>query len=178
MAYYTEAHFRNYRENLNENQRNFSAKARNDLNTIFDIFISYNFNDKTIIRGVYNELTEMGFKVYVDFIVDSNLDRSSVTLQTAQTIRRRLENSKSLIYAQSPSAAMSRWMPWELGVVDGHTKRCAVLPILANSTDLYGKQEYLKLYPVIKPGTMNSMYVYKDVNGRESLSTVYSFINY
>ena len=178
MAYYTEAHFRNYRENLNESQRAFSAKARNDLNTIFDIFISYNFNDKAIIRGVYNELTEMGFKVYVDFIVDSSLDRSNVTLQTAQTIRRRLENSKSLIYAQSPYAAMSRWMPLELGVVDGHTKRCAVLPILANSTDLYGKQEYLKLYPVIKPGTMDSMYVHKEINGRESLSTVYSFINY
>ena len=67
MAYYTEAHFRNYRENLNENQRNFSAKARNDLNTIFDIFISYNFNDKTIIRGVYNELS-LHFKGIIPYI--------------------------------------------------------------------------------------------------------------
>ena len=65
---------------------------------------------------MYNELTEMGFKVYVDFIVDSSLDRNNVTLKTAQTIRRRLENSKSLIYAQSPAAVMSKWMPWELGV--------------------------------------------------------------
>ena len=177
MAFFTESHFRNYRENLNETQRTFSSRARTDLNTIFDIFISYNINDKAIIKGVYNKLTEMGFKVYVDFIVDSNLDRCNVTLQTAQIIRRRLENSKSLIYAQSPSAAMSRWMPWELGVVDGHTKRCAVLPILSNNYDTYSKQEYLKLYPIIKSDLNYQMEVWKTVSGIDSKSTVYSFVN-
>ena len=47
MAYFTESHFRYYRENLNESQRTFSFTARNDVNTKFDIFISYNFNDRT-----------------------------------------------------------------------------------------------------------------------------------
>ena len=177
MNYYSEAHFRDYPEKLNESQIYFSKCAKNDLNTIFDIFISYNIKDKSIIRGVYNELTKMGFKVYVDFIVDSNLDRSSVTLNTAQIIRRRLENSKSLIYAQSPAAMISRWMPWELGIVDGNTKRCAVMPILPNSTDFYSKQEYLKLYPIIRPNSSYSMSVYTDVNGTEKQSTVYSFVN-
>lgn len=178
MAYYTESHFRYYREKLNDSQRTFSTRAGSDLNTLFDIFISYNFNDRDIIKGVYNELTEMGFKVYVDFIVDSNIDRRNVTLQTAKIIRRRLENSKSLIYAQSPAAAMSKWMPWELGVVDGHTKRCAVMPILVNSSDIYHKQEYLQLYPIIRPGMTNTMYVYKDDNGIEKTLTVNSFVNY
>ncbi len=177
MAYYTESHFRYYRENLNESQRSFNSRARNDINTLFDIFISYNFNDKAIIRGVYNELTEMGFNVYVDFIIDSHLDRSVVTLKTAQTIRKRLENSKSLIYAQSPASAMSRWMPWELGVVDGHTKRCAVLPILADRSDIYSKHEYLQLYPIIRLSATNLMFVYKSENGREIPSSVYSFVN-
>lgn len=177
MAYFTESHFRYYRENLNESQRAFILKAKRDLSTVFDIFISYNIYDKAIIRGVYNELTELGFKVYVDFIVDSNLDRNNVTLETAQTIRRRLENSKSLIYAQSPAATMSRWMPWELGVVDGHTKRCAVMPILQKSTDIYSRQEYLRLYPIVKPDFVNTMSVIKEENGRESQLTVRSFIN-
>ena len=177
MAYFTESHFRYYRENLNENQRTFSTRAGKDHNTIFDIFISYNIHDKTIIKGVYNKLTEMGFRVYVDFIVDSNLDRGNVTLDTARTIRKRLENSKSLIYAQSPNAAMSRWMPWELGVVDGHTKRCAVLPILSNSYDTYSKQEYLKLYPVIKADINLQMQVTREESGIEKNSTVYSFVN-
>ena len=178
MSFFTESHFRYYRENLNESQRNFSYTARNDVNIMFDIFISYNFNDRCVIRGVYNELTEMGFKVYVDFIVDPDLNRQNVTLETAKRIRSRLENSKSLIYAQSPNAAMSRWMPWELGVVDGHTKKCAILPIFTNITDVYIKQEYLKLYPVIKPHTTNHMLVYKDDNGIEAPVNLATFINY
>lgn len=178
MAYFTESHFRDYRENLNESQRTFSHTARGDVNTKFDIFISYNFNDKDIIRGVYNELTEIGFKVYVDFIIDPDLNRQIVTLETAKRIRSRLENSKSLIYAQSPNAAMSRWMPWELGVVDGHTKKCAILPIFSSITDVYSKQEYLKLYPVIKPNPISRMLVFKEDNGVESPVYLASFINY
>lgn len=178
MAYFTETHFRYYRASLNESQRTFSNTAGRDINTKFDIFISYNIKDRAIIEGVYNELTEMGFKVYVDFIVDKDLDRSNVSLETAKIIRTRLENSKSLIYAQSPNAAMSRWMPWELGVVDGHTKKCAVLPILINSTDLYSKQEYLKLYPVIKPNSSYRMFVYREQNGEETPVFMDTFVNY
>lgn len=178
MAYFTESHFRSYRENLNESQRLFGYAARNDIDTKFDIFISYNFNDQNVIRGVYNELTEMGFKVYVDFIIDPDLNRSNVTIDTAKKIRTRLENSKSLIYAQSPNAVMSRWMPWELGVVDGHTKRCAILPIFASETSIYSKQEYLKLYPVIKPNSSYHMFVYREVNGVESPIYLGTFINH
>ena len=163
---------------MNESQRTFSTTAGRDINTKFDIFISYNINDKEIIRGVYNELTEMGFKVYVDFIIDPDLNRSNVTIDTAKKIRARLENSRSLIYAQSPNAAMSKWMPWELGVVDGHTKRCAILPIFTIETNNYSKQEYLKLYPVIKPSSSYHMFVYREVNGVESPVYLSTFINH
>ena len=178
MTYFTESHFRNYRANLNESQQNFSNYAGRNINTLFDIFLSYNINDKAIIRGVYNELTEMGFKVYVDFIIDKDLNRSIITLETARRIRERLENSKSLIYAQSPSASMSKWMPWELGVVDGHTKKCAVLPILSTSTEFYSKQEYLKLYPIIRQHSGHHMLVYKEEKGIESSLFLRTFINY
>lgn len=178
MEYFTESHFRYYRASLNESQRTFSYTAGRDTNTKFDIFISYNIRDKEVIRGVYNELTEMGFKVYVDFIIDPDLDRNNVNIDTAKKIRTRLENSKSLIYAQSPNAAMSRWMPWELGVVDGHTKRCAILPIFASETSNYSKQEYLKLYPVVKPNTSYHMFVYREVNGVESPVYLSTFINH
>jgi hypothetical protein len=60
---------------------------------------------------------------------------------------------------------MSKWMPWELGVVDGHTKQCAVLPILFHGFEVYSKQEYLKLYPIIKLNENNLMTVYMDEIG-------------
>lgn len=47
MVYFTESHFRYYRENLNESQHTFCYTAWNDVITKFDIFISYNFNDRT-----------------------------------------------------------------------------------------------------------------------------------
>ena len=160
MAYFTETHFRYYIANLNESQRTFSNMARRDINTMFDIFISYNIKDRAIIEGVYNELTEMGFKVYVDFIVDKDLDRSNVTLETAKRIRTRLENSKSLIYAQSPNAAMSRWMPWELGVVDGKTNKCFIMPVQKGYENIMARQEYLLLYPVIGVDALDRLTVY------------------
>lgn len=178
MAFFTESHFKYYPDSLNESQRTFSKQASRDLTTIFDIFVSYNISDKDIVRGIYNTLTKMGFKVYVDFIIDSNLDRGSVNLNTALTIRKRLENSKSLIYAQSPSAAMSRWMPWELGVVDGHTKRCAILPVLKDGSSYYGRQEYLNLYPVIKSGLYGELSVYSDPHKTGIGQSLVSFIKY
>lgn len=164
MAYFTENYFRNYYTILNENQRTFSSRAESDLDTKFDIFVSYNIKDKKIIEGVYYKLTSMGFKVYVDFVIDKQLNRNSVDLKTAKTIQRRLFNSKSLIYALSPNASMSKWMPWELGMVDGNTRKCAILPIVANSNDSYARQEYLRLYPVIEEGVYNTMVVnYKSI---------------
>ena len=175
--YYTESHFKEYKANLNENQCKFSSIAEKDLNIVFDIFLSYNIVDKAIIYGVYNELTEMGFKVYVDFIIDKDLNRSCVDQKTAKRIRARLENSRSLIYAQSPNAAMSRWMPWELGVVDGHTNKCAVLPILSDMSNLYSKQEYLQIYHIVKPDSNSHMKVFTEENGKETSLSLRSFIN-
>ena len=108
---------------INEKQRTFSAGS----NELFDEFLSYNINDKDVVKGIYYVLKNMGFKVYVDFMVDPQLDRRSVTKETAECIQSRLMHSKSLIYAQSSNAAMSKWMPWELGVVDGNTSKCFII---------------------------------------------------
>lgn len=176
MAYFTESYFKNYTVILNESQRTFSSRAESDMNTKFDIFVSYNIKDKKIIEGVYNKLTAMGFNVYVDFIVDKQLNRNSVDFKTAKTIQRRLFNSKSLLYALSPNASMSKWMPWELGMVDGNTRKCAILPIVANSNDSYARQEYLLLYPIIEEGLNNSVVVnYKSIYANNE--TLRDFVN-
>lgn len=42
-------------------------------------------------------------------------------------------------------------MPWELGYVDGHTNKCAVIPVSEHSSSptSYRGYEYLSLYPFI-----------------------------
>ena len=99
------------------------------------------------------DLTSQGYKVYVDWIIDPHLDRSNVTKESAEHIRNRMKSSKSLLLAISANATTSKWMPWELGFVDGNTNKCAIIPVYDNYYSMpesYSGFEYLKLYPYIK----------------------------
>ena len=151
---FTKDFFRSYsRTSLNESQqielRSFSRTATYSESQKFDIFLSYNIADKNVVEGIFYYLSKLGYKVYLDSIIDPDLNRSLVTKQTAEKIRRRLRNSKSLIFAASEGASLSKWMTWELGVVDGNTSKCMLLPVAEGYEVVYNKQEYLKLYPVI-----------------------------
>lgn len=158
ISYSRESYFKGIvaRMPINEQQRTFSAGS----NELFDVFLSYNINDKDVVKGIYYVLKNMGFKVYVDFMVDPKLDRRSVTKETAECIQNRLKHSKSLIYAQSSNAAMSKWMPWELGVVDGNTSKCFIMPVQKGYEIINSRQEYLLLYPVIGINTSSELRVY------------------
>ena len=158
ISYSRESYFKGVvaRMPINEQQRTFSAGS----NELFDVFLSYNINDKDVVKGIYYVLKNMGFKVYVDFMVDPQLDRRSVTKETAECIQSRLKHSKSLIYAQSPNATMSKWMPWELGVVDGNTSKCFIMPVQKGYEIINSRQEYLLLYPVIGINTSSELRVY------------------
>lgn len=150
MAIYTSNYLKNVsaRKNLNESARMFSqTRAKSS----FDIFLSHSFIDREIIYGLYYELEAMGYSVYVDWIVDPHLDRKNVTKESAALVQKRLRSSRSLLLAISTNSTLSKWIPWELGYVDGHTSNCAIIPI---SDSLYAPSsfkgvEYLSLYPFI-----------------------------
>ena len=119
--------------------------------TRFDIFLSHSFLDKEIIKGIFITLSKRGYRVYVDWIVDPHLNRSDVDKKTADLIRKRMKQSKSLIYATSVNANVSKWMPWEIGFMDGYTPhRCAILPVSQVQKEDYKGKEYLSLYPYLK----------------------------
>ncbi len=116
----------------------------------FDIFLSHASKDADLILGVKAILENLGYKVYVDWIEDSQLDRSRVTPDTAELLRVRMRQSNSLIWVATEAASESKWMPWELGYFDGFKpKGVAILPLVDNPTDVFKGQEYLALYPVV-----------------------------
>lgn len=152
MAFYTINNLKNFAET-----RSFSQKERIISDSrqylTFDIFLSHCFLDKEIVKALFLDLTSMGFKVYVDWIIDPHLDRSNVTKQSAELVRNRMKGSKSLLLAISANATTSKWMPWELGYVDGNTSKCAIVPVFESNYNIpesYIGYEYLKLYPYIK----------------------------
>ena len=117
----------------------------------FDIFLSHSFYDKEIIKGLYLDLTLKGYKVYVDWVVDTDLERDNVTRDSANKIRTRMKASRSLLLAVPTNNGISKWIPWELGYVDGSTGKCAIIPIAETSDnkEQFSRAEYLKLYPYV-----------------------------
>src|SRR5229473_991789 len=117
------------------------------MSAYFDIFVSHSSKDAEIIAGIKALIEETGLTVYVDWIEDAQLDRSEVTAETADVLRRRMGHCSFLLYATSRDSADSKWMPWELGYFDGlRSGKVGILPIVESASDLFSGQEYLGLY--------------------------------
>jgi hypothetical protein len=129
----------------------------------FDIFLCHSYLDHELIGAITGYLEELGYVVYVDWRQDAQLNRQNVTKDTAKVLRERMAQSKALFFAITARAHESRWMPWELGYMDGRSGTSAILPIAeaAFRSDAYEGQEYLGIYPYITSGP--------DTKGRERL---------
>ena len=134
-------------EALNESSQVKIANFAFDSAIIYDIFLSNRFVDKETVSGLAMILRDV-FKlsVYIDW--EDNLDRNNVNKETADIIRERLDSCKCLLYVASENAAASKWMPWEVGYMDGKTGKVAICPIVETSKRFEGR-EYLSLYPYI-----------------------------
>lgn len=176
MEYFNESYFRNKANRMSlYEQRTYSEELQGaPIDKQFDVFLSYNISDLNVVKDIYYTLSQMGFKVYLDCIVDADMKRNETDKDTAKRLQSRLKNSKSLIYAQSPEAGKSNWMPWELGVVDGHTGKCMIMPVTKDAKPISSRREYLLLYPYIKPwGTEEKMRVFTELypNSGEDLAS-------
>lgn len=144
----------------------------------FDVFLSHSILDAVLVLGVRRLLERQGLTVYVDWVDDPSLDRNAVTSATADRLRQRMRQSRSLIYATSRAALRSRWMPWELGYFDGlkNADRISVLPIENGSGISFDGQEYLGLYKVIER-LVNAGGPRVVTTTRRSAETLRSFVN-
>src|SRR4051812_5325592 len=64
----------------------------------FDIFLSHSVLDAELIVGVKALLEKRGYSVYVDWYTDKQLDRLTVSSETAAMLRTRMAQSKSLLF--------------------------------------------------------------------------------
>ncbi len=136
------------RESMALDSANFAEQKQ------FDIFLSHSFADAELILGVKLSLEDFGYSVYVDWLQDQQLSRDSVTKETADVLRTRMDNCNSLFYATTNNSDKSKWMPWGLGYFDGKKNKAAIFPVshLKGTSDFYKGQEYLGLYPYIADG--------------------------
>tara|TARA_B100000446_G_C10414281_1_gene292178 strand:- start:236 stop:589 length:354 start_codon:yes stop_codon:yes gene_type:complete len=105
MAYFTKDEARQAaRAAVN---KSFKANARAILESdsrsfesfeSFDVFLSHSSRDAELVLGVKALLERHGLKVYVDWHDDPQASRDSVTAETAELLRARMKQSKSLIF--------------------------------------------------------------------------------
>jgi hypothetical protein len=124
----------------------------------FNVFLSHSYLDNELIVGITEYLEGMGYVVYVDWRQDAQLSRDNVTKETAEVIRGRITQSDSLFFATTDNSKDSKWMPWELGYMDGKKGKSAILPVSRDggSGDVYDGREYLGIYPYIANGRDNA----------------------
>ena len=125
-------------------------QALSDLRDRFDIFLSHSIRDAQLVLGVKRILEDAGKSVYVDWVIDPQLDRNSITGETAKTLRERMAKCEACFYLHSVHSKHSRWMPWELGYFDGSNGNVAILPLISSSGEpSFVNEEYLEIYPKI-----------------------------
>lgn len=115
----------------------------------YDVFLSHSTRDAEMVLGVKAILEAAGKRVYVDWIEDRQLDRSNVSASTAEVLRQRMRQCRSLIYIHSANSGSSKWMPWELGFSDGLHGAVAIFPVTQVQQEDFHGQEYLGIYPYV-----------------------------
>lgn len=128
--------------------KSFNASAANTA------FLSYRGSDHFHAVGIRNMMESVmpTLSIYIDS-EDESLDKSNVTLSTANRLKSMIDRVGCLLYVTTSNHAESKWMPWELGYADGRGKRVAVVPTVSaadyrDGWDFAG-QEYLGIYPWI-----------------------------
>lgn len=145
----------------------------------FDIFMSHARVDSEIVLGAKVLLEKTGKKIYVDWIDDAELDRSKVTPETANVLRKRMQQSESLFYLYSSGSVESRWMPWEVGYFDALKGNVAVFPIVQTAgQQTFKGEEYLGLYPYVDLQGISTYVSGGDVVIRRSITTASPFRNW
>ncbi|MDN3017178.1 hypothetical protein PH210_13350 [Paenibacillus sp. BSR1-1] len=97
---------KSYSFNENLEAKKLLEQASNNFpkEKTYDIFLSHSFLDARKILGLKNFIEELGYSVYVDWIEDNQLDRSKVSKETADVLRTRMQNCKSLFFAVSENS--------------------------------------------------------------------------
>lgn len=162
-----------------------ASAARSELSAVtkadtgpFDVFLSHSFLDALAVLGLKKLLERERLTVYVDWIVDKDLDRSTPSGATAERLRKRMTSCRSMVYATSRNASTSRWMPWELGYFDGtHSpEHVSICPIETGSAGQFHGEEYLGLYKSLQPVRSEGVLrPYAVRPSRTEAESVYSF---
>ena len=81
----------------------------------FDFFVSHSSQDYNKIQKLIQKLNKQKKNVYCDWINDTDyLKRKLVGTSTLEVIKKRIQQSKALIWVRSDASLRSNWVKYEL----------------------------------------------------------------
>ena len=127
------------------------------IKSYYDFFLSHSSADMDIINGLYRELAEKGFSVFVD-----RVDAKGTSIETiADKLKSAMDKSKYILYIHTHNSKNSKWTPWEIGYFDSKKGKdnIFVMPLLNddNHKASYAGQEYLQAYTEISADYLYSL---------------------
>lgn len=115
------------------------------------VFLSYRRRDVAYVKPIVKLLKSLGIAIYIDYLDDKLPNPPDYT--TAAVLRSSLIKCQKFILLATPNSKDSNWMPWELGLGDGHTgyENTIIFPLLDNEI-YWTEREFYKIYGYIKEG--------------------------
>lgn len=108
------------------------------------VFLCHSHRDAELVKGLVTLLSEAGWTAYVDW-ADTQMP-AAPSRQTALRIQQRIKELDLFLYLATPTAAMSRWCPWEIGFANGEKPIDSIIVCpTSDGTTTHGA-EYLDLY--------------------------------
>ena len=121
-----------------------------------DIFLSHAAKDGERVDEVREALIRAKYRVYCDRHDDKDYDHSKVDKETAELLRQRMRRCKMLLFVVTANSRESAWMPWELGFFDAARGKIVVYPVDEAAERTARRQEYLALYDIVAPGSIEA----------------------
>jgi len=107
-------------------------------------FLCHSHIDRDIVLGFVRELSEAGWRIYVDWLDPSLPEKPD--RHTASKIKDRIRRANFFIFLATPNSVKSRWCPWEIGYADGVKPIDSIFVVpTEDGAGTYGN-EYLDLY--------------------------------
>jgi hypothetical protein len=153
VDYVTRADLSSAAGTLNEQASTIQKAERRSVEG--STFLSHSTKDVDLLPGVIKLLERHGATVYIDK-KDEKLPPYT-NRETAIALRNNVKKMKKFVLFTTLKSKDSRWIPWELGLADGHRdpSNIAILPGVENQTETaWVKQEYLGVYDRIVRGPL------------------------
>ncbi|GIP50030.1 hypothetical protein J53TS2_36210 [Paenibacillus sp. J53TS2] len=82
---------------------------------VYDVFISHSYKDSNIIKKLIRAFNKHSLNIYCDWTSDSDfLKRELVSEYTKVILKKRLEQSKNVVFVRTNNSLESEWVKFEL----------------------------------------------------------------